>query len=201
MVERWWAEAGKYNVLPLDDRMHMLMEHGTKGKFTYYPGMAPILEPGIPDTKFSSYTIDADVDIPKSGAEGVLFSIGGRFNGLSLYVQDKKLVFDYNYLGIKHTTIVSDAEVPAGNSTLGFGFDKTAKADFLNNTGATGIGTLYINGKAVGKAAIAPTVPNIYSWEEGLEIGTDRLTPVTESYESPFEFTGTLKKVVLEVKE
>ena len=44
-------------------------------------------------------------------------------------------------------------------------------------------------------------MPNIYSWEEGLEIGTDRLTPVTESYKSPFEFTGTLKKVVLEVKE
>ncbi|MDD2835340.1 MAG: arylsulfatase [Methanothrix sp.] len=201
MVERWWAEAGKYNVLPLDDRFHMMMEQGPKGKFTYYPGMSPILEPGIPDTKFSSYTIDADVDIPESGAEGVLFSIGGRFNGLSLYVQNKKLVFDYNYLGIKHTTIVSDAEVPTGNSTLGFSFDKTADADFLNHTAATGIGMLYINGKAVGKGAIAQTVPNIYSWEEGLEIGTDRLTPVTESYKSPFKFTGTIKKVVLEVKE
>ncbi len=60
---------------------------------------------------------------------------------------------------------------------------------------------LHINGKAVGKGAIAQTVPNIYSWEEGLEIGTDRLTPVTESYKSPFKFTGTIKKVVLEVKE
>jgi hypothetical protein len=179
----------------------MLMEHGTKGKFTYYPGMAPILEPGIPDTKFSSYTINADVEIPKEGAEGVLLSIGGRFNGLTLYVQNNQLVFDYNYLGIRHTTITSKAKVPTGPSTLGFSFDKTAKADFFNNTGATGIGTLYINGKEVGKATIAPTVPNIYSWEEGLEIGTDRLTPVTESYKSPFEFTGTLKKVVLEVKE
>ncbi|MDD4447889.1 MAG: arylsulfatase [Methanothrix sp.] len=201
MVERWWAEAGKYNVLPLDDRFHMMMEQGPKGKFTYNPGMAPILEPGIPDTKFSSYTIDADVDIPESGAEGVLFSIGGRFNGLSLYVQNKKLVFDYNYLGIKHTTIVSDAQVPTGNSTLGFSFDKTANADFLNHTAATGTGTLYINGKAVGKGTIAQTVPNIYSWEEGLEVGTDRLTPVTESYKSPFKFTGTIRKVVLEVKE
>lgn len=177
------------------------MEHGIKGKFTYYPGMAPILEPGIPDTKFSSYTIDADVDIPEEGAEGVLLSIGGRFNGLSLYVQNKTLVFDYNYLGLKHTTIVSDAEVPTGNSTLGLRFDRTAKADFLNNTGATGIATLYINGKEVGKDTLAPTVPNIYSWEEGLEIGTDRLTPVTESYKSPFTFSGTIRKVVLEVKE
>ncbi len=201
MVERWWAEAGKYNVLPLDDRFHMMMEQGTKGKFTYYPDMAPILEPGIPDTKFSSYAIDADVDIPDEGAEGVLLSIGGRFNGFTLYVQNKKLFFDYNYLGIEHTTIVSDAEVPTGNSTLGFSFDKTANADFLNHTGAIGIGTLYINGEEAGKGTIDPTVPNIYSWEEGLEIGTDSLTPVTESYKSPFKFTGTIKKVVLEVKE
>ncbi|OPY51372.1 MAG: Sulfatase [Methanosaeta sp. PtaU1.Bin112] len=201
MVERWWVEAGKYNVLPLDDRYHMMMEHGPKGVFTYYPGMDPIFEPAIPDTKFSSFTIDADVDIPEGGAQGVLFSIGGRFNGMSLYVQNKTLIFDYNYLGIRHTNITSDTEVPTGNLTLGFSFDKTAEGDFLNHTGATGIATLYINGKAAGSGMIAPTVPNIYSYEEGLEIGKDRLTPVTESYRSPFEFSGTIKKVVLEVKE
>ena len=66
------AEAGKYNVLPLDDRYHMDVSRGPRGKFTYYPGMATIFEPGIPDTKQSSYAIDADVEIPNEGAEGVL---------------------------------------------------------------------------------------------------------------------------------
>ena len=64
--------------------------------------MATIFEPAIPDTKDSSYTINADVEIPDEGAEGVLLSIGGRFGGLSLYVQDKHLVFDYNYVGLSH---------------------------------------------------------------------------------------------------
>lgn len=201
MVERWWAEAGKYNVLPLDDRYHMEVSPGPKGKFTYYPGMATIFEPAIPDTKESSYAINADVEIPDEGAEGVLLSIGGRFGGLSLYVQDKHLAFDYNYVGLSHVTITSQEEVPSGPSTLGFSFNKTGEADFFNHTSATGIGTLYINGEETGKGIIAPTVPLRYSWEEGLEIGTDRLTPVTESYKSPFEFTGTLKKVVLEVKD
>ncbi|MDD4160890.1 MAG: sulfatase-like hydrolase/transferase [Methanothrix sp.] len=201
MVERWWAEAGKYNVLPLDDRSHMEVPPGPTGKFTYHPGMTTIFEPGIPDTKESSYTINADVEIPDEGAEGVLLSIGGRFGGLSLYVQDKHLVFDYNYVGLSHVTITSVEEVPSGPSTLGFSFDKTGEADFINHTSATGIGTLFINGKEVAKGTIAPTVPARYSWEEGLEIGTDRLTPVTESYMSPFEFTGTLKKVELEVKD
>jgi arylsulfatase len=142
-----------------------------------------------------------DVDIPEGGAQGVLFSIGGRFNGMSLYVENKTLIFDYNYLGLRHTNITSDIEVPTGNSTLGFSFDKTAEGDFLNHTGVTGIATLYINGKAAGSGIIDPTIPNIYSYEEGLEIGKDSLTPVTESYRSPFEFSGIIKKVVLEVKK
>jgi arylsulfatase len=201
MVERWWAEAGKYNVLPLDDRYHMEVPPGPRGKFTYYPGMTTIFEPGIPDTKESSYTINADVEIPDDGAEGVLLSIGGRFGGLSLFVQDGHLVYDYNYVGLSHVTITSQEEVPSGPATLGFSFDKTAEADLSNYTSATGIGTLYINGQEAGKGTIAPTVPVRYSWEEGLEIGTDRLTPVTESYMTPFKFTGTLNKVVLEVKD
>jgi arylsulfatase len=200
MVERWWAEAGKYNVLPLDDRFHMLVPPGPKGRFTYYPGISTIYEPGIPDTKESSYSVNADVVIPDGGAEGVLFSIGGRFGGLSLYVKDKHLVFDYNYVGMSHTTITSQKEVPSGPSTLGFSFDKTKEADITNHTAATGTGTLYINGKEVGKGTISKTVPIRYGYEEGLEIGKDPKTPVTESYKSPFEFTGTLNKVVLEVK-
>jgi hypothetical protein len=44
------------------------------------------------------------------------------------------------------------------------------------------------------------TVPTRYSYDEGLEIGKDPQTPVTENYKSPFKFTGTLKKVVMEVK-
>jgi arylsulfatase A-like enzyme len=201
MVERWWAEDGKYGVLPLDDRSHMDVPPGKKGKFTYYPGMSAIIEPGIPDTKESSYTITAYVDIPDEGSEGVILSIGGRFGGLSLYVLDRHLIFDYNYVGLLHSTVTSKEEVPIDRSTLVFRFDKTAESDYTNYTSAIGIGTLYINGKEVGKGTIAPTVPTRYSMEEGLEIGTDRMTPVTESYKSPFKFTGTIDKVVLEVKD
>ena len=200
MEDRWWAEAGKYNVLPLGLETSFDVPVGPRGNFTYYPGTAAIVEPKIPDTKQSSYTINADVDIPNEGAEGVLLSIGGRFGGLSLYVQNRLLVFDYNYVGLNHTTITSQEEVPTGASILGFSFDKTAEADLKNHTSATGIGTLYINGAEVGRGIISPTIPVRYPTEEGLEIGTDRLTPVTESYKSPYKFSGTLKKVVLESK-
>jgi hypothetical protein len=44
-------------------------------------------------------------------------------------------------------------------------------------------------------------VPITFGLSEGLTIGRDPATPVTESYQSPFEFTGKIKKVVMELKE
>jgi arylsulfatase len=195
MQERWWAEAGKYNVLPLDDRAGARYDELQKtGKFTYTyrPDVEKIMEPDIPDTHNSSYTITAYVEIPESGAEGVLFSIGGRFAGLSLYIQDSHLVFDYNFLGLRHYIVTSDDEVAAGQSTLSFAFDKTGPYQ--------GEGTLFINGKEQGKVSMPRTVPKRYSFEEGLEVGKDPQTPVANSYNSPFPFTGKLEKVVMEVE-
>lgn len=193
MEDLWWAEAEKYNVLPLDDRALARYETVPKtGTFVFYAGAEKAMEPNIPDTRNSSYSITADVEIPPTGAEGVLFSIGGRFSGLSLYIQDSHLVFDYNFLGIKHHTIVSQDEIAAGPAVMGFAFNKTGPYH--------GMGTLYINGTQQGQMPIGPTVPNRYSFEEGLEIGKDPQTPVNESYSSPFSFTGTLKKVVFEAE-
>jgi hypothetical protein len=193
MEERWWAEASKYNVMPLDDRVGARYAPNPKtGRFTFYPGAEKAMEPDIPDTHNSSYNITAKVDVPQTGAEGVLFSIGGRFAGLSLYVQNSHLVYDYNFLGLKHYTITSKDNVPTGPSTLGFAFNKTGAFK--------GVGTLFINGKPEGQISITRTVPTRYSYDEGLEIGKDPQTPVTENYTSPFKFSGTLEKVVMDVR-
>ena len=193
MQERWWVEASKYNVLPLDDRVGARYNSvPNTGTFTFEPGVEKIMEPDIPDTHNSSYTITAYVDIPKAGADGVLFSVGGRFAGLSLYVLDDHLVYDYNLLDLRHYIITSEEEVPTGPATLGFAFNKTGPYQ--------GEGTLFINDKEQGHVAMPKVVPRRYSFEEGLEIGKDPQTPVSESYESPFEFNGTLEKVVMVVE-
>ena len=61
------------------------------------------------------------------------------------------------------------------------------------------IRTLFINGKQEGQTSIAMIVPTRYSSDEGVEIGKDPQTHVTENYKSLFKFTGTLKKVVMDV--
>jgi arylsulfatase len=194
MQDRWWAEASKYNVLPLDDRAfsrYSALQARGISTFTYLPGVEKIMEPAIPDTRNSSYTLTAYVNNSKNNSEGVLFSIGGRFAGLSLYVKDKHLIFDYNLFGLKHYVIRSKSEVPEGKATLGFVFDKTGKWK--------GTGRIFINGKEEGKVDMRFTVPGRYSFEEGLEVGQDPQTPVTDEYNSPFKYNGGLEKVVMTV--
>lgn len=193
MISLWFAQAERFDVLPLDDRQHTRYHSSqATGAFTYYPGNEKILEPMIPDTLNHSYNITAYVDVPTYDAEGVLFSIGGQFGGLSFFIKDGNLVYDYNYLGERHYSVTSTSKVPTGRSVITMTFEKTGRHK--------GISRLYIDGNDVGGAEVV-TVPSRYSFEEGLEVGRDSQTPVTDSYKSPFEFTGRIEKVMLEVKD
>lgn len=198
MVERWWTEAGKYQVLPLDDRRNerFIAERPRPNQnrtvFTYYPHTAMIPESTAADTRNRSFTITAEVDIPKGGAEGVLIAQGGRFGGYALYVQNQRLVYDYNFLGLTHHTVTSAIEIPTGPCTLRFVFTKTGEHQ--------GTGALFIDDQQVGEGDFPRTIPVRYSLSEGLEIGRDTATPVSESYTCPFTFTGNLKRVVIEVE-
>ncbi|MEW6185575.1 MAG: arylsulfatase [Thermodesulfobacteriota bacterium] len=197
LIDLWWAEAGKYQVLPLDDRtgsrfyeQKPRLDQG-RNSFTFFPGTSMIPGGIAPQTRNRSYAITALTDIPETGAEGALLAHGGRFGGFCLYVQNNRLVFDYNYLGISHSLITSSKEIPKGPATLRFEFKKTGEHQ--------GQGTLLINGEKVGEGAIERTAPVRHSLSEGMEIGRDSLTPVSETYQCPFVFTGTLKKVLIDL--
>ena len=196
LIDLWWQEAEKHQVLPLDDRTNERFyidkpprQRGRK-IFTFYPDTATVFGRGTPPIRNRSHAITAEVDIPAGGAEGVLVAHGGRFGGYVLCVKDGRLVYDHNFLMIEHYTVTSEIEVPTGPSTLGFGFEKSGEHQ--------GLGRLFINGKKVGEGPIKRTIPVSYG-PEGMEIGRDCLTPVSDIYACPFRFTGTLKKVVIEV--
>jgi arylsulfatase len=203
MDQRWWAEAAKYNVLPLDGRVRQRRLEprpqvtAPRNLYMYYPDAAPVPSGVAAPTLNRSYRITADVAIPAGGAEGVLLAHGGAFGGWSFYLQEGKLRFTYNWQGREYYDLVANVPPPAGKALLAYQFDKTGS----ENYGAGGTGRLFINGKAAAELAIPKTNPVSY-WphNEGLTCGYDNLTPVALSYESPFAFTGTIRKVVVEVK-
>jgi hypothetical protein len=83
MQDIFWKEAEKYNVVPIENSMINRFDVNirpslTRGrdKFTYYPGLLRIPEGAAPDTKNKSYSIRAEVVIPKCP----LSQGGGRNN-------------------------------------------------------------------------------------------------------------------------
>jgi hypothetical protein len=91
---------------------------------------------------------------------------------------------------MEHYRVVSDREVSAGPSVLTYQFEKTGEHQ--------GMGRLFINGVMAGENIISRTIPVSYG-PEGLDIGRDSLTPVSEDYTSPFKFTGVLEKIEVTV--
>ena len=200
LVERWWVEAGKYNVLPLDSRMQARMAErkpssvASGNRHVYYPGMAPQFEYTAVDLKNRSHAITAEVEIPEAGAEGVLLAHGSWFAGYSLYVKNRRLVYVHNYLGLDEYRIVSTAEVPAGRVVLAFRFTRTGEH--------RGRGVLLFDDREVGAAEIPRTIPAVIETSgEGLCCGYDSGVPVTPDYVSPFRFTGRIARVVVETGE
>jgi arylsulfatase A-like enzyme len=197
------AEAAKYKVLPLDNSkveradvsIRPSLSRG-RTEFTYYPGMIRIPEGAAPDLKNKSYRIIADVEIPEGGAEGVLMTQGGRFNGLGLYLLQARPIFHYNLVGVDRTTVAAKDPLTPGNHTI--------TVDFKYDGGGIGKGglvTLIVDGKEVANAKLMRTIPFRVSADETLDIREDTGTPVSEDYHVPFKFTGTINKVVVDLSE
>ena len=160
--------------------------------FTYYAGVAPIPEGSAPSLKNRSFSITANVEIPESGAEGVLLTQGGRFAGWGFFLEDSKPTYLYNFVNAERYVIQSPQKLHPGKSTIRFDFDYDGGA-----VGAGGTGKLFINEQQVAEGRIEKTVPYRLALDETFDVGRDTGTPVAETYQVPFTFTGNLQKVTL----
>jgi arylsulfatase A-like enzyme len=205
LQDLFWAEAARYNVLPLDATFTERVDPGirpslTRGRsvFTYYPGMVRIPEGSTPDVKNKSYTVTANVEIPKNGANGVLVTQGGRFGGWGLLVMDSRPLFVHalsNQPRHKYK-VASNQKLKPGKHTIRFDFKYDG-----GGIGKGGTGTLSVDGKQVARSQIERTVCCRFSLDETFDVGADTGSPVIEDYATrmPFQFDGILENVVIEL--
>ncbi len=201
LVKQFFAEGARYGVLPLDDRKteRLNVENRpslTQGRTTFtYPNLLRLPEGAAPDLKHKSHQVIARVVIPEGGADGMLFTQGGRFAGYGLYVKDNRLIYHYNLAGVERFTVTSDTAVPTGEVKLKMAYVTDADKAF-----AGAEVTLFANDKAIGKGRVEKSIPNRVTLDETLDIGFDTGTPVAEDYEMPFKFMGIVKSVTIELK-
>ena len=135
-----------------------------------------------------SFIIEAEIKRTKN-ENGVLLAIGGANVGLSLFIKDGRLTFDYNVF-YDHKILESNVLVPDGNVKVGV---------YLEREDPGGKATLLINGEQVGSMEIAFVLRILGS--TGMDIGRDSLSPVSEQYIAPFPFEGKITQVAVHLPE
>ena len=73
---------------------------GKRTSLTLGAGMTGMTDNVFINIRNRSYSVTADVEIPKGGANGVIIAQGGRFGGWSLYLKDGQPAYWYNFLGL-----------------------------------------------------------------------------------------------------
>jgi len=157
--------------------------------------MIRIPEGSAPDFKNKSWTIAAEVTIPRGGVNGVLATMGGRYGGWALLMQDGKPEFAYAYSNQPEHKyrVVSDQLLAPGNHIVRVKFEYAS-----GGIGKAATATLLVDEKQVGQGQIPQTIGVRFSLDETLDVDEDTGTPVLEEYadKMPFRFTGTLKRFV-----
>ena len=199
----WLIEATRYNVLPLDDRTAERMDPDTAGRPVLIKGNTQLLfgsmgrlsENSIINIKNKSHSVTALIEVPQSGAEGVIIAQGGNIGGWSLYVKDGKLKYCYNLLGIQYYYVEGQAAIPPGKHEV--------RMDFKYAGGGLGKGgkvSLFINGKKDGDGTVAATAPMVFSADDGCDVGEDTGAPVSHDYGPRGNaFTGRVKGVQIAI--
>jgi len=201
----WLIEAARYNVLPVDDRTTEKMNPDTAGRPVLvrgntqllFGGMGRLSENCVLNVKNKSHSVTAEIEVPQSGAEGVIVAQGANIGGWSLYAKNGKLKYCYNLAGVKHFFVESADKLPAGQHQVRMEFAYAG-----GGLGKGGKATLFVDGKAAGEGEIPMTQAMIFSADDGCDVGEDTGAAVSPDY-GPVgnAFNGTVKGVLLSIAD
>lgn len=194
LIDIFDEEAWKYNVYPLyDDMIKRLAKQqdrlfGDKKEFIYFaPGAVRIAEKASAPVKNRSHKIETTVDL-KGNERGVIVAVGGMTGGFTMFIKDRRLYYDYNFLDGKYYTLKSPP-LKNGKTELKFNFIKTKEFG--------GKGELFVNGTKVDEIDMPQMHLSTYSLAETFDIGQDSGTQVSKLYREPFPFVGALDRVTI----
>ncbi len=199
MVEMWWDEAARNQVLPLDNRVLLAILHPRPDRrrprtiFRYFPGASQVPEPVAANVRNRSHTVTVEAELPEGAdANGVLIALGSALGGWSLHLRAGRLRYIHNLYGKRRYVIGADEPVPGGSHTFGFEFEK--------QDGLGGLGTLFIDGNPVAEGEIRRFTPSGFNGVgAGLTCGYEWGPAIGDDYSAPFKFNGVIHRAVVEV--
>jgi arylsulfatase len=201
MIERWWVEARRNQVLPLDNRvLHTLVNpkpdrRVPRLRTTYFPGGSPVPETVAANVKNRSHTIEVDLTVaPGEPAEGVLLAQGSVLGGFSLHLRAGCLRYVHNLYGKERHVIAAAQRVGAGRHRLVLRFDREEDGG--------GPAVLEVDGTEVARGRIPTfTVAAFSATGAGLTCGYEVGPAVGDDYSAPFRCTATIHSATVTLSE
>ena len=195
LIELWWSEAERNGVLPIDERGLELFgarfrdrsPHPANRRYVYRPPMSPVTAQASAAVGGRSWELTARISSDAS-SEGVLWATGNINSGMSIFIQNNRLVVDYNAFD-DHTIVESEMEIPEGDSIL--------TVTFRRGEGRAGSFELKVNDTPSGRADLPLYMRMVSSI--GQSIGSDHGSQVSTRYSGAFPFTGTLHEIVIQL--
>jgi arylsulfatase A-like enzyme len=198
------AEAERNHVLPMDDRRAERANPELAGRpdlmagrkvLTLYQGMTGLGENIFVNVKNKSYILTSEVELPSDKVNGVIISQGGKFGGWTLFMKNGKAFHEYNFFGAERTQVSSPSILKKGKHTITYHFEFQGE-----KPGEGGVGRLYIDSKMVSERKLPKTVPFLFSTDEGVDVGVDNETNVSNAYKQQNnKFQGKILKVIVDI--
>jgi arylsulfatase A-like enzyme len=204
LVERWWIEAARHQVLPLDNRPFSELVFGRppaappRSHYVYRPGRAPVPENVAVNVKNRPHSVTAYVEVDGRGpVAGTLAVQGSVLGGWSFHLlADGRLCYVHNLAGWRAYRVEGSVgeRLGPGAHTLSFRFAR-------GTGGAAHRGMLLVDGEEIATGTIERATWSRFSVTgAGLTVGWARdFSPADRDYRGPFRFTGRLDRVEIDV--
>jgi hypothetical protein len=196
-------EARKNHVYPVGGSLGRLLQPesdpqmvAAKNRWVMNANVYRIPELAGPNLKSRDWVAKAQLQVDKD-TQGVIFAEGYIMGGLSLYIKDHRLKFNYSTLGLYIAEAVSDIQVPHGEVQV-----EVRHTMLERKARGSALVELFINVKKVGETTLEATVPMAFSAYEPFDIGRDSGGAVSQGYrdKGEFKFTGVIEHVVFDLK-
>ena len=125
--------------------------------------------------------------------DGVLYAVGGAGGGLSVYMRDGELVYEYNMMIIENYQ-ARTAEFAAGRHAIEI-------STSIPKHGGPAEVVIKVDGNEAARTTVKRTVPAAFTATESFDVGIDLGSPVSQTYydKRPFAFDGKIGEVKIEL--
>ena len=135
--------------------------------------------------------VTIDAELPEN-ASGVLYALGSSSGGLTCYLDDGYLCYEYNLFIIMRTKIRSEQRLAAGQTKIEISteYAEVKPGGPLNITAS-------VNGDQLASGTVPVSAPLLFTANDCLDIGACHGGRVSLDYydRAPFEFNGTIENV------